>query len=251
MPSRETESPAAEVADDPRWRQTAPPRFDVAAPQVVESPAAEQAEGHDESAAGEATSAPTGAVVISGHVVSTRGRGLSGVTVVVVDADDQVVGTTITGRRGRYFVDGLAAGAAYRIGARDTIDGDFTDNWHGGDDAASATVLEPTEDGEVPDIDVTLTGRVAIDADVDVKRKKVRVEVEVIDRTTGLPGEGTVTISTHHFSTRLPLTDGRANITLLTAREDQDAAERDGRRLRIEYPGSRHTGPATRTIRVR
>ena len=155
----------------------------------------------------------------------------------MVDADDQVVGTTITGRRGRYAVDGLAAGASYRVGARDTIDGDFTDNWHGGDDAASATVLEPTENGTVPDINVTLTGRVAIDADVDVKRKKIRVEVEVIDRTTGLPGEGTVTISTDQFSTRLPLTEGRANITLLTPSEDQDTAERAVRRLRIEYPG--------------
>ena len=72
-------------------------------------------------------------------MVSTRGRGLSGVTVVVVDADDQVVGTTTTGRRGRYVVEALSAGAAYRVGARDTIDGDFTDSWHGGDDAASAT----------------------------------------------------------------------------------------------------------------
>ncbi|MGB9013260.1 MAG: carboxypeptidase regulatory-like domain-containing protein [Aeromicrobium sp.] len=201
--------------------------------------------------ADEATLAATGAVVISGHVVSTRGRGLSGVTVVVVDADDQVVGTTITGRRGRYVVDGVAAGGAYRLGARDTIDGDFIDSWHGGDDAASATVLEPTDDGAVADIDVTLTGRVAIDAEIAVKRRKVRVEVEVIDRSTGLPGEGTVTISTDQFSTQLPLTDGRATVTLLTAREDQDGSHRDGRRLRIAYPGSRHIGPATRTIRVR
>lgn len=246
------EAPVTAVADDPRWRQAAPTRFDIPAPQVEESQADEQPAANDEPAAAleDATAAQADAVAISGHVVSTRGRGLSGVSVIVVDADDQVVGTTITGRRGRYAVDGLSAGTSYRLGARDTIDGDFTDNWHGGDDAASATVLEPTEDGTVPDIDVTLTGRVAIDADVDVKRKKVRVEVEVIDRTTGLPGEGTVTISTDQFSTRLPLTDGRANITLLTPPEDRDPAERTDRRLRIEYPGSRHTGPATRTIRV-
>ena len=229
------------VVDDPRWRQAAPPRFDGPARQVEESTATT-----DDDAA-----AVRDSVAISGHVISTRGRGLSGVSVVVVDADDQVVGTTITGRRGQYLLADLPPGS-YRLGARDTIDGDFTDSWHGGDDAASATVLEQADDGTIRDIVVTLTGRVAIDADVDVRRKKIRVEVDVIDRTTGLPGEGSVTVSTDLFSTRLPLTEGRANITVFTLPGERDAPDRKKvRRLRIEYPGSRHTGPATRTIRLR
>ncbi len=229
------------VVDDPRWRQAAPPRFDGPTRQVQESTATT-----DEDAA-----AVRDSVAISGHVISTRGRGLSGVSVVVVDADDQVVGTTITGRRGQYLLADLPPGS-YRLGARDTIDGDFTDSWHGGDDAASATVLEQADDGTIRDIVVTLTGRVAIDADVDVRRKKIRVEVDVIDRTTGLPGEGSVTVSTDLFSTRLPLTEGRANITVFTLPGERDAPDsKKVRRLRIEYPGSRHTGPATRTIRLR
>ncbi len=205
----------------------------------------------EESAAADPTRAVHDPVAISGRVASTRGRGLSGVSIVVIDAADEIAGTAVTGRRGQFVVDHLADGT-YRLVARDTLDGDFIDSWHGGDGAASATELPVREGQTIDDVRLTLLGRVAIDADVDVRRKKVVVAIDVIDRSTGLHADGSIVVSTAHFRTRLPLTKGRASITLLgTTRDADGAVARIDSRVRLEYPGSRHHGAATRTIRLR
>jgi hypothetical protein len=170
---------------------------------------------------------------------------------VAIDSDGQVVGTATTGRRGEFIVENLSAGT-YRIGARDTVDGDFIDSWHGGDDPHAATELQAEDDLTIRDIDITLIGRVAIDVAVDVRRKKVVVDVEVIDRSTGLPAEGTIIIGTDQFRTRLPLTNGRTNITLFGSNPDGELdAERLDPRVSIEYAGAQHTAGASRTIRLR
>lgn len=270
--------PEPEVAHDPRWRQAAPPRFgtptrSIPVPESTEETIPDQPDEAESDQVGsdgasELTIDPTAAVddesatdeaarhvrdspAISGHVLSTRGRGLSGVAIVAIDTDDEVVGTATTGRRGEFVIENLAEGS-YRVGARDTTDGDFIDGWHGGDDADSATALQVDDDETLRDIAVTLVGLVAIDADIDIRRKKVVVDVEVIDRSTGLPGEGTIVIGTDHFRTRLPLAQGCASITLFGSTRDWDQGTiRLAPQVSIEYSGSRHTGPAQRTIRLR
>jgi hypothetical protein len=239
-------------APDPRWRQAAPPRYSSVVRPAEDEPLVEEAVSDDST--DEPARHAREAAAVSGHVVSSRGRGLSGIAVVVIDADDQVVGSTITGRRGHFVVEDLTAGT-YRLGARDSIDGDFVDSWHGGDDAADATELVIEDGHTLHDIDVTLIGRAAIGAEVDVRRKKVVIDVEVIDRTTGEAGVGSVVISTDEFRTRLPLVEGRTTITLFGT-TDEDGADdsglhRLGRRVRLEYPGSKHNGPVNRTIWLR
>lgn len=189
---------------------------------------------------------------ISGHVTSTRGRGLSGMTVHVLDAQGEVVAQAVTGRRGGYVVDDIAPGT-YHLSAGDQVDGDFADAWFGGPTADDAEPLQVEDGLTTSGVDAALPGRVVIDADVDVRRKKVVVDIAITDRTSGLPGHGSVVLSTEHFSTELPLVKGRATITLFGSTRDWDpgAIGRLGKRLRVDYVGTRHTASQSRSIRLR
>lgn len=187
-------------------------------------------------------------VALGGRVRSTRLRGLRGMTVSVIDDADTVVAETLTGRRGEFVIADLPPGT-YRVGARDAVDGDFNEGWYGSTGAAGATTLQVDDHTSVPTIDLTLTARVGINADVAITDDQAAIDITVIDRTTGLPAVGEVTVSTEHFRTALPLTDGRTHLTVL------GSSASDGRplvaRVRIQYPGAEHTAPTTRTLRLR
>ncbi|MGJ9422429.1 carboxypeptidase-like regulatory domain-containing protein [Aeromicrobium sp. CF3.5] len=187
-------------------------------------------------------------VALGGRVRSTRLRGLRGMTVSVIDETDTVVAETLTGRRGEFVIADLPPGT-YRVGARDAVDGDFSEGWYGSVAAAGATALHVDDHTSAPTIDLTLTARVGINADVTVADDQATIDIAVIDRTTGLPAVGEVTVSTEHFRTALPLTDGRTQITVL------GSSAADGHplvaRVRIQYPGAEHSAPTSRTLRLR
>lgn len=190
-------------------------------------------------------------VALGGRVRSTRLRGLRGMTISVVDETDTVVAEALTGRRGEFVIADLPAGT-YRVGARDAVDDDFTEGWFGAGDAAGATVLHLDDDTSVPNIDLTLTARVGIDADFTLTDDQAVINITVIDRTTGLPAVGEVTVSTEHFRTALPLTEGCTHLTLLaSSAESSEHGHTMVTRVRIQYTGAEHHAPATRTLRLR
>ncbi len=190
-------------------------------------------------------------VALGGRIRSTRLRGLRGMTVSVIDETDTVVAEALTGRRGEFVIADLPSGT-YRVGARDAVDGDFSEGWFGSTDAAGATELRVDDQTSLSNIDLTLTARVGINADVTITDDQAAIDIAVIDRTTGLHAVGEVTVSTEHFRTALPLTDGCTHITVLGS--SSDSAE-DGHpmvtRVRIQYTGAEHHAPATRTLRLR
>lgn len=189
-------------------------------------------------------------VAIGGRVRSSRLRGLRGMTVTVFDESDEIVAEALTGRRGEFVVPDLPAGT-YRVGARDAVDGDFSEGWHGPSDPAQATWLRIDDHTSLPGIDVALTARVGIDAAVATTRDQAAIDIVVMDRSTGLPAVGEVVVSTEHFRATLPLTDGRTHIIVLgTASEATDEGQELPSRVRIQYTGAEHNAPATRTLRL-
>lgn len=184
-------------------------------------------------------------VAIGGRVRSSRLRGLRGMTVTVSDESDEIVAEALTGRRGEFVIPDLPAGT-YRVGARDAVDGDFSEGWHGPADPAQATWLRIDDHTSLPRIDVALTARVGIDADVATTPDQAAIDIVVMDRSTGLPAFGEVIVSTEHFRATLPLTDGRTQIILLATGEGHELTSR----VRIQYTGAEHSAPATRTLRL-
>lgn len=231
----------AEMGDD------VPGATDTVAEEVMANAVAADTPGDPEHPVDRDT---TPMVAIGGRVRSTRLRGLRGMTVTVTDETDQTVAEALTGRRGEFVIPDLPAGS-YRVGARDAVDGDFSEGWHGSADAAQATWLRVDDLTSLPSIDVALTARVGIDADVTATDDQADIHIVVMDRSTGLPAVGEVIVSTEHFRATLPLTDGRTRITVLGT--VSDAAEHGHEltsRVRIQYTGAEHSAPAARTLRL-
>ncbi len=151
---------------------------------------------------------------ISGTVQSSRGRGLRGMQITVLNDHELVIGTAVSGAGGAFVVEDLPAGS-YRLIASDDADGDFAPGWHGGTSFAKADSIKVKEGKTRRKAGVTLVSAAAIDLDVDVRKKKAVVAITVTDRATGAPAEGSVRVSTKLFGTELPLTNGRTAITLL------------------------------------
>lgn len=183
---------------------------------------------------------------ISGTVTSTRGRGLRGMVVRVVDADKKTVTTTLTGAGGSYVVEGLPLGR-YRIAVSDE-DGDFAPRWVGGSTFASAAKLT-VKDGRVRRrADVRLISAAAAQVDVRARKKKVRVTIEVTERGTGVAATGTVRLTTKALATELALVKGRARITLLGSATSSPTLPK---RLEVDYLGDDHVAPASVSATLR
>lgn len=189
---------------------------------------------------------------ITGKVTSTRGRGLSGITVSLVDRDDEVVASVGTGRGGEYVFDDVAPGV-YRIAVTDDIDGDFASAWFGADEVDDAEPIELIDaDTALRGVDLAMRSAVSLDAEVEVKRRKTEVEVVVTDNATGLPATGSVQVTTDLFSAVLPLVKGRASVTLIgSATEWGAGVPRLPKRARLEFRGGKHSAAVTRTVKLR
>ena len=184
---------------------------------------------------------------ISGTVRSTRGRGLRGMQVAVLDDAWQVVGTAVTGVGGAFIVEDVPVGA-YRVTATDELDGDFGAAWHNGSSYEGSGVLRVKEGRTRRNVDITLASTAAVAVEVDVRRKKAIVGIRVTERATGIRAGGAVRISTKRFSTELPLTKGRAAITLLGTAE---GSPRLSKKVRVDYLGTEHVQRGSATARLR
>lgn len=187
------------------------------------------------------------ASALSGTVRSTRGRGLRGMHVAVLDDGWNVAATTVTGAHGHFIVEDLVAGT-YRVMAHDEIDGDFGTAWHDGTTSSQVGVLQVKPGRTRRRVDVVLMSTAAIDVDVEGRAKKAVVRIVVTDRGTGLPATGTVRVSTKQFSTDLPLAKGRAGITVLGT---ADGSPRLSKKITVDYRGTKHTQPSSTTTRLR
>ncbi len=184
---------------------------------------------------------------ISGTVQSSRGRGLRGMQVAVLDDDELVIATAVSGAGGAFVVEDLPAGS-YRLVASDEADGDFAAGWHGGKSFAKADSIKVRQGKTRRKAGVTLVSAAAIDLDVDVRKKKAVVAITVIDRATGTPAEGSVRVSTKLFGTELPLTNGRTAITLLGSAKRKP---RLSKKVTVDYSGSKHTRPESAKAKLR
>lgn len=184
---------------------------------------------------------------ISGTIVSTRGRGVRGVSIAVLDDREKVVASALTGNGGSFVIEELPAGS-YRLTATDDVDGDFADGWHGGRSLAKAAVLKVKAGKTRRKADVTLVSTAAIDLDVDLRKKKAVVEIRVIEAATGTPAGGAVRVSTKLFSTELVLAKGRANITLRGSAKSSPALSK---KLDVDYLGTKHTQPGSASAKLR
>jgi hypothetical protein len=184
---------------------------------------------------------------VSGIVRSSRGRGLRGMRVTVLDEDAMAVATTLTGSGGAFVVDELPPGV-YRLTASDEADGDFAASWHDGstfDNAAAFTVRDRRTRRNT---DVTLTSAAAIDVQVRSRRTKIVVTIRVTDRSTGSPAPGFVRLLTKLFDAELPLSKGTVRITLHGGPEFRRTL---GKNLQVRYLGSDHTQADWRRVRLR
>lgn len=185
---------------------------------------------------------------ISGTVSSTRGRGLRGMQISVLDETGDAVASAVSGANGVFIVEDLPAGS-YRVAARDEVDEDFDTAWHQGSSLADAAAIKVKEGKTRRKADVALTSAAAIDVDVDIRKKKVIVVIRVTDRATGTPASGSIRLSTKLFDTELPLSKGTASITL---HGSADGLKRSMlKKLHIAYLGSKHTSAGTRTVKLR
>jgi hypothetical protein len=183
---------------------------------------------------------------ISGIVQSSRGRALRGMQVTVLNDDELVIGTALSGAGGAFVVEDLPAGS-YRLWASDEVDGDFSPGWHG-DPFTSPDAIKVKEGKTRRKAHVTLMSAAAIDLDVDVRKKKAVVEITVTDRATGTPAEGSVRVSTKLFGTELPLTNGRTAITLIGSAKGSPALSK---KVTVDYSGSEHTRGGSAKAKLR
>jgi hypothetical protein len=184
---------------------------------------------------------------ISGTVQSSRGRGLHGMRVTVLDNSERVIGTAVSGTGGAFVVEDLPAGS-YRLTASDEVGSAFAAGWHGGMSFANADTLNVKQGKTRRKADVTLVSAAAIELDVDVRDMKAVVAITVTDRAAGAPAEGSVRISTKRFSTELPLTKGRTEIALFGS---ADGSPRLSKKVTVDYLGTTHVLPGSATIRLR
>ena len=184
---------------------------------------------------------------ISGTVQSSRGRGLRGMQVTVLDDDEQVIGTAVSGAGGAFVVEDLPAGT-YRLVASDEADGDFAAGWHGGKSFDKADSIKVRDGKTRRKAGVTLISAAAIDLEVDVRKKRAILAITVTDRATGTPAEGSVRVSTKQFGTELPLTKGRTAITLFGSAKGSPALSK---KVTVDYTGSKHTRPESAKAKLR
>jgi hypothetical protein len=184
---------------------------------------------------------------ISGTVRSSRGRGLRGMQVSVLDDSWTVVATAVTGTDGMFIVEDLPVGT-YRVTATDELDGDFGPAWHDGSSSPRVGVLSVKEGRTRRNVDVTLASTAAVDLEVEVRSKKAIVGIRVTERATGIRARGAVRVSTKRFSTELPLTKGRTAITLVGS---VDGSPRLSKKVTVDYLGTKHVQPGSAAIRLR
>ena len=184
---------------------------------------------------------------ISGTVRSTRGRGLRDMQVVVLDEHWQVIATSVTGTDGVFIAEDVPPGA-YRVMATDELDGDFGAGWHDSSAYARAGFLEVKEGRTRRNIDITLASAAAVDLHVDVRRKKAIVGIRVTERATGVRANGSVRVTTSRFGVELPLAKGRTALTLLGS---ADGSPRLGKKVKVDYLGTKHVQPGSASAKLR
>lgn len=184
---------------------------------------------------------------LSGTVRSSRGRGLQGIQISVLDDSWSAVATTVTGVDGLFIVEDLPPGT-YRVAAHDAIDGDFGAAWHDGSSSPRVGIIRVKEGRTRRRVDVVLSSAAAIDLDVDVRSKKAVIRIAVTDRASGRPAGGSVRVSTKQFSAKLPLTRGRTAVTLYGS---ADGSPRLSKKVTVDYRGTKHTQRSSATAKLR
>lgn len=255
-PEPVVEAPAA--VGPPRYSPPAPrytPLHPVDEPEPEAEPEPEPepvAEVEEPEPEAEPTDEPApGITSLSGRVRSTRGRGLSGISVALIDAGDDTVATVVSARHGQFVFTDVPDGD-YRIVATDDVDHDFATAWFDGEGPDDAEPVTIEADAEAPRVHVTMQSSAAIDVDVDARHDKAVVSVLVIDRAAARPLNGELTATTDTFGITLPLVDGRAVVTVLGEDDDWDtSALRRPKRLKLSYAGDEHAAPISRSVRLR
>jgi hypothetical protein len=184
---------------------------------------------------------------MSGTVRSTRGRGLRGMRIAVLDESWQVVATALTGAGGAFIVEELPPGV-YRVMAVDELDGDFGSAWYAGSTVPRVGALRVKEGRTKRGADIVLSSTAAVKVDVDIRRTKAVVGVRVTERATGIRAKGSVRVTTKRFSVELPLTKGRTAVTLLGS---ADGSPRLSKKVTVDYLGTRHVLPGSAAARLR
>ena len=184
---------------------------------------------------------------MSGTVRSTRGRGLRGMRIAVLDESWEVVATALTGAGGAFIIEELPPGI-YRVMAIDELDGDFGTGCYAGSAVPRAGVLRVKEGRTKRGADVTLASTASVKVEVDIRRTKAVVGIRVTERSTGVRAKGSVRVSTKRFSTELPLTKGRTALSIVGS---ADGSPRLSKKVTIDYLGTKHVQPASASIRLR
>ncbi|WP_332667206.1 carboxypeptidase-like regulatory domain-containing protein [Aeromicrobium sp.] len=184
---------------------------------------------------------------ISGTVRSTRGRGLRGMQVEVLDEAWQVVATAVTGTGGAFVAEDLAPGT-YRVTAIDHIDGEFGAGWHAGTSVPRAGVLRVKEGRTRRGVDITLASNAEVKVDVDIRRTKAVLSIRVVEQATGVRAKGSVRVTTKRFSAELPLTRGRTTVSLLGS---SDGSPKLSKKVTVDYLGTKHVLPGSASARLR
>lgn len=184
---------------------------------------------------------------ISGTVRSTRGRGLRGMQVEVLDEAWQVVATAVTGTGGAFVAEDLAPGT-YRVTAIDLVDGEFGAGWHAGTSVPRAGVLRVKEGRTRRGVDITLASNAEVKVDVDIRRTKAVLSIRVVEQATGVRAKGSVRVTTKRFSAELPLTRGRTTVSLLGS---SDGSPKLSKKVTVDYLGTKHVLPGSASARLR
>jgi hypothetical protein len=179
---------------------------------------------------------------ISGTVQSSRGRGLRGIRVTALDDQDHVVGSAVSGAGGAFVVEDLPAGS-YRLTASDESRGDFA---MGPDPVADAIKVKHAKTRR--NAGVTLVAASVVSLAVEIRKKKAVVEVTVTERATGIRAKGSVRVTTKRFAAELPLSKGRAAVTLIGS---ADGSPKLPKKVTVDFRGTRHVLPGSATVRLR
>lgn len=183
---------------------------------------------------------------ISGTVTSSRGRGLRGVEVSVVDSDEVVVSTTTSGASGAFIVEDLPAGT-YRVTGADP-DGDFVTGWIGGASFAKASRLKVKDNSTRRKADLRLIAAADIAVKVDRHKKSTQLGIRVTERGTGVAATGRISVANKLIGVELPLNEGRAHVTLFGP---QDGSAQPPKKVDITYRGDKHTAASSQSTKLR
>lgn len=183
---------------------------------------------------------------ISGTVTSSRGRGLRGIEVSVVNADEAIVATATSGTSGTYIVEGLPAGT-YRVTGTDPDD-DFVPGWIGGASFSKASRIKLKDGSTRRKANIRLTANADLDVKVDRRKKSTHLGIRVTDRGTGIAASGRVNVSNKLFGVELPLHDGKADVTLFGS---TDGSTKPPKKVDIAYQGDKHTAPTSQSTKLR